>query len=124
MRARLGAGVYDEPYASALDEALRGGVPTAEAMSRLAERREAPIDPPPAVAAVEQPEETAIARPSLSVSGQPLVRGGYEGMKCAGCGDAFGRRAMRTKITPGGFGMIHDSRRCLDLARRALGDLV
>ena len=46
MRARVDAGVYDEPHASALDEALRGGVPSAEAMSRLAERQEAPEEPP------------------------------------------------------------------------------
>ena len=44
-------------------------------------------------------------------------------MKCAGCGGAFGPRTMRTRITPGGIGMIHDSRKCLDLARRALRDL-
>ena len=123
MRARVDAGVYDEPHASALDEALRGGVPSAEAMSRLAERQEAPEEPPQVITAVEHPEGTAVARSSLSVSGQPVVRGGYEGMKCAGCGGAFGPRTMRTRITPGGIGMIHDSRKCLDLARRALRDL-
>ena len=41
-------------------------------------------------------------------------------MKCAGCGHPFGTRSASTRITPGGVGMIHDSRVCLDMARRAM----
>ena len=56
----------------------------------------------------------------LSVSGQPLVKGGYAGMKCAGCGAPFGEKAFSTKITPGGVGMIHNRRACLLEARQRM----
>ena len=57
---------------------------------------------------------------ALSVSGQPLVKGGYEGMKCAGCDRAFGPREIRSRITPGGMGMIHNRLMCLHQARAAM----
>ena len=94
MKTRLEEGAYDEPFRSELERALEDGVPTEEPMSRLRERRvmeEAPspsddvssTSSSPVVVAVEQPEEAAAARSMLSISGQPIVRGGYEGMKCA-----------------------------------------
>lgn len=101
-------------------------------MSRLSERRV----PAPAAAAnveaetrgaagAEQPAQGGAAgerslRARLSVSGQPLVRGGYVGMPCAGCRKPFGQRALSSSITPGGVGMIHNLRGCLDLARRRM----
>ena len=65
-------------------------------------------------------------RPKLSVSGQPLVAAGYEGMRCAGCDEAFAIRSTSrvgagvTKITPGGTAMIHDRMGCLRAARRKM----
>ena len=56
----------------------------------------------------------------LSVSGQPIINSSYEGMRCAGCDAPFGTRTRRTRITPGGVGMIHNRRACLDKARAAL----
>ena len=99
-------------------------------MSRLDERRE-PSTPEvssrpdgaesPSPGAVGSPPTGVVASPSrLSITGQPLVRSGYAGMKCAGCGQSFGDRTRRTKVTPGGVGMIHNSRRCLDKATAAL----
>ena len=67
-----------------------------------------------------QPEGLGEARFRLSVSGQPVVRSGYDGMMCAGCARPFGRKTMRTLITPGGVGMIHNVRDCLDKARRSM----
>ena len=49
-----------------------------------------------------------------------MVRNGYAGMRCAGCKRAFGDRTRRTKITPGGVGMIHNTRLCLNKATEAL----
>ena len=71
----------------------------------------------------EEPEEPPVQarRNTMSVSGQPLVQGGYEGMRCAGCDQAFGPRGVRTKITPGGVGMIHNKRVCLDQGSMAPG---
>ena len=56
----------------------------------------------------------------LGVGGQPLVACTYPGMRCAGCGVAFGKRAKTSEITPGGAGMIHTTTRCLELAQEAL----
>ena len=53
----------------------------------------------------------------LSQSGEAMTRCQYDGMRCAGCGERFG---TRTWICPGGDGMVHDSRRCDELARDAL----
>ena len=99
-------------------------------MSRLNERREPPSpggrlspgdDASPSPQVAGSPTLATTASPSrLSITGQPLVRNGYAGMKCAGCGASFGDRTRRTKITPGGVGMIHNSRRCLDKATEAL----
>ena len=50
------------------------------------------------------------------MSGQPVITSSYPGMKCAGCERPFGARTTRTRITPGGVGMIHNLRACLDLA--------
>ena len=96
-------------------------------MSRLDERGEPPASPrrPPSLRPEEDDEEDpeVVIQPrgrALSVSGQPLVAGGYEGMRCAGCDRAFGPRETRTKITPGGVGMVHNHRPCLLLAREAM----
>ena len=105
MRTRLDEGVYEEPFRSELEEALKGGTPNAEPMSRLRERSiteghqtadEGGEASAPAVTAVELPDATASARACMSVSGQPIVRGGYEGMRCAGCGHTFGKRSAST----------------------------
>ena len=58
-------------------------------------------------------------RVALSVSGQLLVRVPYAGMTCAGCRDPLVGGQV-TSVTPGGSGMIHNARRCLDLARREM----
>ena len=41
-------------------------------------------------------------------------------MKCAGCDRAFGPRESRSRITPGGMGMIHNRLMCLHQARAAM----
>ena len=93
-------------------------------MSRLDERREGQIEPGDAqdtlTSVSREVEERQRTPMKLSVTGQPLVTASYEGMRCAGCDKAFGRRTRRTKITPGGVGMIHNSRTCLDAARKAM----
>ena len=49
----------------------------------------------------------------ISQTGKPLTPCRSAGMRCAGCGEAIG---VRTLCCPGGDGMIHDSRRCDELA--------
>ena len=58
-------------------------------------------------------------RVTLSVSGQPLVLPPYAGMLCAGCRDPLAGGQV-SLVTPGGTGMIHNTARCLTLARRAM----
>ena len=58
--------------------------------------------------------------PRLGVSGQPLVRGLYAGMRCCGCLELFDDSSPATQATPGGTSMIHNRESCLALARRAM----
>ena len=131
LRERLASQFYDEPAHAELERALAGlTADDALPMSGLNARREpasasAPSSPrrPPSLQEEDDGEVVIQVRPrqgALSVSGQPLVKGGYEGMKCAGCNRAFGPRESRSKITPGGVGMIHNRLVCLHQARAAM----
>jgi len=110
-------GATDEGSA---DEAEGTPTPT----SRLRERREG--EGPPTTPGHLRRDTTPHSRRGwatvISVSGQPLVRGGYEGMRCAGCGEQFGARGVAVGITPGGVGMIHNTLSCLHAARPAMAD--
>ena len=64
----------------------------------------------------QQPQPSSLS----SISGMPTVECRYEGMRCAGCGQAFSKKGKGTRITPGGAGMICDQKSCLANAERLL----
>ena len=89
--------------------------PVSGLRARRGREAAATLPSPPHGAALTQSAPRAARRPQ-SVTGQPLVRGSYHAMPCAGCGAALGSGwVCRTER---GDAMMHNDARCAELARR------